>query len=133
MEIAWQLAQLSTCARRSVGCVLTDSRDRIIAVGYNGVPSGIVHCTVEPCPGVLEKPGEGLDVCRAVHAEQNAITVCEKPFEIAAAYVTSSPCVHCIKILMNTSCGQIFYKEDYPHPRAKDLWLHAGREWIRLE
>ena len=132
MFIADSLSTLSTCKRREVGCVLVDKRDRIISVGYNGVASGAVHCTDIPCKGSQLLSGEGLDLCEVIHAEANALLVCEKPFEIVACYTTTAPCIHCVKLLANTSCQEIILKDAYPHKEAEKLWLSLGRLWSRI-
>lgn len=132
MAMAFTLSGLSTCVRRKVGCILVDTRDRIIATGYNGVPSGMRHCTDKPCPGAGGKSGEDLDLCISIHAEQNALIMCERPFELRKCYVTTSPCVHCMKMLLNTSCQEIYYRDKYSHTEAEDLWLSAKRQWYRI-
>jgi dCMP deaminase len=123
-----ELKSLSTCTRRATACILTDKHDRIIGHGYNGVPSGREHCINVPCAGATYRSGVGLDKCEAIHAEQNALIVCEQPFNIFTCYTTTFPCIHCMKMLLNTSCLHIYYREPYPHEQAKELWLSAGRE-----
>lgn len=105
----------STCQRRSVGCVLVDNRGRISATGFNGVARDAPHCIDEPCLGVGLPSGEGLDLCMAIHAEQNALAHCKDTMEIDAVYCTSFPCAHCLKMIMNTSAKSIFYMHDYPN------------------
>ena len=65
--IADLVAKRSTCRRRTVGCVLVDSQNHIVATGYNGVPAKFPHCVDNPCEGAEYKTGEGLDVCEAIH------------------------------------------------------------------
>lgn len=126
-----QVARLrSTCVRRSVGCVLTDKRNHVLAIGYNGVPSGWTHCTDSPCEGAECMSGTGLDACEAIHAEQNAVLQCRDVYKIENCYLTASPCVPCTKLLLNTSCRRIVFLEDYPHPESRDRWKRAGREWV---
>ena len=120
----------STCARRQVGCILVNEKNHIVATGYNGVPSGFPHCTDIPCPGASAPSGEGLDLCLAIHAEQNALLQCGDVYSIKTAYVTAFPCIHCLKLLMNTSCERIVFLEDYPGmENSVDLWIksRAGR------
>ncbi|MFX0078969.1 MAG: cytidine/deoxycytidylate deaminase family protein, partial [Candidatus Hermodarchaeota archaeon] len=77
MKFADLAATRSTCVRRQVGAVLV--RDKhILATGYNGAPSGMEHCTTETCLRLTTgvKPGERHELCRGVHAEQNAIIQC---------------------------------------------------------
>lgn len=132
MAMAIDLAWLSTCCRRKVGCILIDKRDRIIGLGYNGVPAGEIHCTDVQCPGAFAPSGTALELCEAIHAEANALLVCERPFEIERCYTVASPCLHCIKLLLNTSCVDLYYTVEYPHALAKERWQRAGRFWHKL-
>lgn len=126
-------SQRATCARRKVGCVLVDDRGDLLSNGYNGVARGQVHCTSENCKGATCPSGQGLDMCEAIHAEANALLQCPNIYRIHTAYVTTAPCVHCIKLLMNTSCQRIVFKEDYPHSaESRRLWTEdtiLNRKW----
>lgn len=131
-----------TCVRRKTGCVLVDKKNRVIGTGYNGVPSGMTHCiddgdTSSPialCPGHDAAPGEALDECFAVHAEMNAILRCSATHKIAVAYCTHTPCIHCMKLLLNTTCERIVCAERYPQEIAVRIWKNAGRriQWKTL-
>jgi dCMP deaminase len=133
MSMAIDLMQLSTCRRRKVGCILVDDQYRIVGSGVNGVPRKWTHCTDEPCPGVGYKSGVGLETCQAIHAEQNALIQCIHQDSIWTAYCTSSPCMHCVKMLANTGCMKIVFKEEYDLDAGK-LWKsHNGNNmWIKL-
>lgn len=74
----------------------------------------------------------GQDSCEAVHAEQNAILQCSDPDLIATAYVTTSPCKPCMKLLLNTGCRRIVFHEEHTDPWPKEQWLKAGRLWEKL-
>jgi dCMP deaminase len=126
-QLALLVARRSTCARRSVGCVLVSHRGHILGTGYNGVPRGHTHCTDVRCPGASLPSGTGLDVCEAIHAEQNALLQCKDVEQIDTAYVTAMPCMTCTKLLLNTSCRRIVYVDPYPHEAAKQLWTKNGR------
>lgn len=154
LQLAQVTASRSTCLRRSVGCVLVDKRGHILATGYNGVAAGQKHCN-EPqdvnvvaylkamkalpvpyphaCPGAQSPSGTNLDGCQAIHAEQNALLQCGKVREIDTCYTTTAPCMTCVKLLLNTSCQRIVFKEDYPHSEARVLWENAGRIWLQLK
>ena len=132
MNMARAISKRATCARRQVGCILVDELNHVLATGFNGVATGLVHCIDEPCPGVMEKSGQGLDKCQAIHAEQNALLQCADVMTIHTAYVTTSPCVTCTKLLMNTSCRRIVYGEAYSQPEAEALWAKAGGGWTRV-
>lgn len=84
------------------------------------------------CQGAFAKSGQNLDGCEAIHAEQNALLQCRDPHDIAVCYVTTSPCMTCTKLLLNTSCQRIVYVEEYAHTAAADLWRKAGRIWERF-
>lgn len=132
-DMALLVSKRGTCTRRQVGCVLINSLSHVIATGYNGPPSGFTHCIDSPCPGALQPPGMGLDLCEAVHAEQNALLQCKNIWDISVAYCTDSPCVHCVKLLLNTSCNRIVFIREYPHARSRELWLsRGGNTWIHF-
>lgn len=155
LRIAEVVATQATCLRRQVGCVLVNSRNHILATGYNGRAAGLRHCN-EPrdfsaslngtinivvgaprdypyaCAGAAAASGTDLNSCEAIHAEQNALLQCRNPWEIVACYVTVSPCVTCVKLLMNTSCRAIYFREAYAHDEpARKLWLmNPERLWL---
>ena len=114
MTMALIAGARSTCQRRSVGCVILDENNHVMATGYNGTPRGMSHCLDHPCPGVGLPSGEGLDVCQATHAELNALIQCRNTMAIRRLYTTAKPCVQCIKSIMNTGCDEIVFYEDYP-------------------
>jgi len=153
LALVKETARRSTCCRRQVGCVLLNGRGHVIATGYNGVAAGLPHCNefnieaysyvmpdVEPPPGFklypnacegAESPsGTNLDGCEAIHAEQNALLQCKNVYEIHTCYVSASPCMTCVKLLLNTACERIVFTEQYPHNEAQMLWEKAGREWV---
>lgn len=127
------LSKQSTCSRRQVGCILVNDRHHIIGSGYNGVAFGRPHCTSTVCKGARYPSGEGLEFCEAIHAEQNALMQCKDIFDINTAYVTTPPCLHCTKMLLNTSTQIIVCGGEYAHEReSKALWIEAGRSWCNL-
>lgn len=134
LRIAYTWALRGTCARRQVGCLLVDKQHHTLSTGYNGPAAGLDHCTERPCPGATLPSGQGLDLCEAIHAEQNALLYCPDVRLIHTCYTTSSPCITCVKLLLNTSCQKIVFCEEYPHPEARVLWKEkAGRVWLKLE
>lgn len=142
MKLALLTAQRTTCCRRAVGCVLLNARGHVLATGYNGVAAGLPHCNEHDpffetgyphaCSGANAPSGTNLDGCQAIHAEQNAMLQCKDVYSIHTCYVTASPCMTCIKLLLNTSCERIVFVEEYPHSAAKELWTGAGRAWEQL-
>lgn len=95
-------------------------------------PVWVVDYHPNACPGHDAPSGQGLDACQAIHSEQNALLQCRDPWQIDTAYVTASPCVTCLKLLLNTSCRRIVYSQEYPHPEARAMWERAERLWEQL-
>jgi dCMP deaminase len=129
LAMAKLVSTRATCARRNVGCVLVDQHDFVLATGYNGNGRGQEHCITKPCEGAKYRSGEGLEKCEAIHAEQNAILQCRNTEKIKTAYITLSPCVTCVKLLLNTSCREIVYLEEYVNTDAERIWKNANRKW----
>lgn len=134
MQMAHVVATRATCPRRKVGCVLVNARRHVLATGYNGVPAGQKHCIDHPCPGAEAPSGQGLDLCEAIHAEQNALLQCRNVYDIDVCFVTTAPCITCTKLLLNTSCKIIVYANEYPHSfAAATRWRDDGRTWLQLK
>lgn len=123
------VAQRATCARRAVGCVLVNIEGHVLSTGYNGVCRGAVHCIDKPCPGAHCPSGQGLNLCEAIHAEQNALMQCRNINEIHAAYVSASPCISCMRLLANTSVKRIVFLEEYPHAESRAIAESLGISW----
>ena len=129
LSMAHLVSTRSTCVRRQVGCILIDDNNFVVATGYNGVGKGQVHCITKPCPGAKYTSGKGLDKCEAIHAEQNALLQCRDTQKISKAYLTLSPCITCVKLLLNTSCRELLFDEEYINLDAKRIWKNARRLW----
>lgn len=132
---AWSLR--STCPRRQVGCILVDDTGHPLSSGYNGPASGQLHCTEHPCPGAGLPSGTGLEKCEAIHAEANALLRCPDVTRVHACFVTHSPCLDCVKLLLNTGCRHVFFEHAYSHDEeAKARWLKgdagATRRWTHV-
>ena len=132
MEIADVVATRSTCVRRRVGAILVKDK-RILATGYNGVPAGIKHCGEAGClREKLEIPsGERHELCRGLHAEQNAIIQCAVHgvnLQGAVLYSTTQPCVLCSKMLINAGIKTIVFRGAYPDELSLSLLEEAGIE-----
>ena len=124
----------STCVRRSVGCVFADKDGFILAVGHNGVSAGQPHCNDgTSCEGAGAASGVALDLCAAIHAEQNCVLSLRDRRDLHSVYVTVSPCTSCLKLLLNTACQRIVFLDEYVEAAGKVLWLKEGREWISVD
>jgi len=133
MTIAFEVAKRSTCVRRNVGAIITNERGQILSTGYNGVPSGIRHCTEHPCPGAADPSGQ-TDRCCAVHGELNSLLqLGGKLPEAHTLYTTTLPCFGCAKCICNTSIQRVVYAEHYPDQRAIDLFALRGVQLIRFK
>ncbi|HEY6837285.1 MAG TPA: cytidine/deoxycytidylate deaminase family protein [Geobacteraceae bacterium] len=130
MEITHLVAKRSTCLRRQVGAVIVKDKN-ILATGYNGAPSGVTHCIQVGClREKLKVPsGERHELCRGLHAEQNAIIQAAKHgtnIDGATLYCTTMPCVICSKMIINAGVRRIVYEEGYPDELAAELMGESG-------
>jgi len=130
LQLARQVATRSTCLRRHVGAILVRDK-RILATGYNGAPRGIAHCLDVGClREQLGIPsGERQELCRGIHAEQNAIiqaAVHGVAIDGATLYCTHQPCILCAKMLINCGVKEIFYIEGYPDELSLAMFAEAG-------
>jgi len=130
MEIAHTCATRTSCRRRQVGAVVVKDK-RILATGYNGVPTGIEHCLDRGClREQLGIPsGQQHELCRGLHAEQNALIQAAKygtSIEGASIYCTAQPCVLCAKMLINAGITEIIYDLEYPDELALEMLAEAG-------
>jgi dCMP deaminase len=132
IDIAALVARRSTCLRRGVGAVLVRDR-RILATGYNGAPSGLQHCLDVGCMREqLQIPsGERHELCRGLHAEQNAIIQAALhgvSVKGASLYCTNHPCIICAKMIINAGIIRIHFREGYMDQLAKDMLKEAEIE-----
>ena len=109
MRIAESVALGSTCRRRAVGAIAIDIHGRIVATGYNGVVRKDRHCTEIPCG--YEYNAKGF--CMAIHAEANMLMHARDTFTINIMYCTCAPCIHCAKLIANTPCKKVVYRDSY--------------------
>jgi dCMP deaminase len=125
MEIAKIVSKRSTCKRRSVGALIVKDK-RILSTGYNGAPMGLAHCTESGClrERLNVAAGERHELCRGLHAEQNAIVQAAyhgASISGAQLYTTHLPCSICIKMVINAGITTVFYIDGYPDDLAADL------------
>jgi len=135
MEMAYLASQRSTCLRRHVGAVLVRD-NQILSTGYNGSPKNIAHCSQTGC--LREKlnvpSGEKHELCRGVHAEQNAIIQCAingSSTKNGVLYCTNQPCSICAKLIINAEIKIVYVAEVYHDKLAEQMFEEAGVELIR--
>jgi dCMP deaminase len=136
MDITRLVATRSSCLRRQVGALLVKDRN-ILATGYNGVPSGITHCEATGCLRErLKVPsGERHELCRGLHAEQNAIIQAAKHgtnIDGATLYCTTMPCIICTKMIINAGITRVIYGEGYADDLAREMISEAAIEVIHF-
>lgn len=131
LDIAEKVAERGTCLRRNFGAIIVNN-DEIVSTGYVGAPRGRKNCCdLKYCMREkLHVPrGERYELCRSVHAEQNAIISARRKDMIGATlylvginyddgkYVSGSrPCALCKRMIINAGIKQVIVrdaKDDY--------------------
>jgi len=118
LTITRQVAERSTCARAKVGAVIVRDKN-ILATGYNGSPAGLPHCTDVGCLVYTSRTPSG-------ETEEN----CFRTIRDADIYITHTPCIHCLKVLINTGIRRIFYEREYKRQTLDELLRYTE---VRLE
>lgn len=136
MELTAVVAKRSTCLRRRVGALLV-KEGRVLATGYNGAPSGLKHCSETGC--IREErnipSGQQHELCRGLHAEQNAIIQAAlhgTSIDGATLYCTHQPCVVCAKMIINAGIDEIIIGGSYPDELSASMLEEAGVEVKRF-
>lgn len=130
MEMAHVVAKRSTCLRRAVGAVVVKD-NRILTTGYNGAAQGLKHCGETGClRQKLNIPsGQRHELCRGIHAEQNAIiqgAVHGISIDGATIYITNQPCSVCAKMIVNAGISRVVFEGEYPDELARETLAEAG-------
>lgn len=136
MEIAHVVAKRSTCTRRQIGAIVVKDK-RILTTGYNGAPSGLPHCVDLECLrdelGIAS--GTRHEICRALHAEQNAImqaALYGVSTKDSTLYCTHQPCSLCAKAIINSGVRRVVFQGDYPDDFALEMLEKADVEMVRF-
>lgn len=124
LRIVKEVEKWSTCHRRHVGAVITKD-NRIITTGYNGAPAGLPNCLeLNSCRRINVPSGQNAELCRAIHAEQNAILQAARmgiSLKDATLYCSNKPCTICMKMIINSGITRLVYLEDYPDLYSDEL------------
>lgn len=130
LDLAAVVATRSACCRRSVGTVFV--RDRhVLSTGFNGVPRGAPHRTLETCVRRDIPSGEQADKVCCAHSEANAIALAAyhgTATKGATAYVTLLPCAGCARLLINAGIVRVVYEHSYPNPDSLPVFAESGIE-----
>lgn len=130
MDITVLVGKRATCTRRWVGAVIVKDK-RILTTGYNGAPSGIRHCLEVGClrEQLNVASGERHELCRGIHAEQNAIIQAAYhgvSIKGATLYCTNLPCSICAKMIINAGIAKIYYLDGYADAMSEEMIAEAG-------
>ncbi len=136
MDITKLVAKRTTCTRRAVGAIIVKDR-RILATGYNGAPSNVRHCAEVGClREQLNVPsGERHELCRGIHAEQNAIIQAAyhgASIKGGTLYCTNLPCSICAKMIINAGIVEIVYESGYADTISEEMLAEAHVELVQL-
>lgn len=134
MDVAHTVSTRSTCTRHQIGAVIVRDR-QIVSTGYNGAPRSIEHCMDVGCLRDAEgiESGHRHEICRAVHAEQNAIVqaaVSGQSVATGVLYTTIFPCVICAKLIVNAMIERVVYAVPYGDALSETMayrYLWGGR------
>ena len=132
MDVAERFAQLSSATRLQVGAIVVKD-DRIISIGYNGMPTGWDNC----CEDVVREDEVGFQVTKTkaevLHAETNAIAKLAKSGESglgATMFVTHAPCIDCAKLVYQSGIATVYYKNKYRSTQGLEFLDKSGVEVI---
>lgn len=136
MDITCLVAKRATCLRRAVGAIIVKDR-RVLATGYNGAPSHVRHCAEAGClRQQLNVPsGERHELCRGIHAEQNAIIQAAYhgvSIKGATLFCTNQPCSICAKMIINAGIVRIVYQSGYADSLSSEMLAEAEVELVKL-
>ena len=138
LTITRQVAERSTCNRAKVGAVIVRDKN-ILATGYNGAPAGMPHCTDGGCLIYESKTPNGdteQNCFRTIHAEMNAIAQAAKNgsnIKEGSIYITHTPCIHCLKVLVNTGIKNICYEKPYKLHTLEELLRYTQVHLYKVE
>jgi dCMP deaminase len=134
MDVAESFAKLSSAVRLQVGAIVVKD-DRIISIGYNGMPTGWDNC----CEDIVRTDEVGFQVTKTkaevLHAETNAIAKLAKSSESglgAAMFVTHAPCIDCAKIVYQSGIDTVYYKNDYRSTQGLEFLTKSNVDVIKV-
>jgi dCMP deaminase len=125
MELCQSTASIfSTCAKRKYAAILVDDYGHIVGVGYNGGPSGVLHCEDGGCPRLMQNAANGsiYDNCIAIHAEANALLHSDYSSRAKKIYINGPPCFSCAKLIANSTIDTIYCLSD-----------ESYKEWFKVK
>ncbi|NLG85098.1 MAG: cytidine deaminase [Firmicutes bacterium] len=134
LRICRVVAERSTCLRRHLGAVIVKD-GQITGIGINGAPKGLSPCASVGCIREIQGIASGtqIEICRGIHAEQNAILQAGLAgSQGAVLYTNGFPCEVCAKLCIQAEIARVVASGDYPDRRGLDLLFQAGIEVVIL-
>lgn len=128
MEIAEIVSKQSSAKRLQVGAIIVKD-DRIISIGYNGMPAGWTNV----CEEVIEQHEDGGQITRTkdevIHAEANAVAKLAKGTESgdgSTMFLTHAPCIHCAKQVYTAGIKKVYYRNTYRDTQGLEFLKKCG-------
>jgi dCMP deaminase len=137
MSVAHLISRRATCTRGHIGAVIV-RENSILSTGYNGAPSGLPHCNDSNCRiyRSIHPDGTVEENCvNTIHAEINAIAQAAKhgvSIKDSDIYITASPCIHCLKVLINVGIKTIYYDKPYKIEHIDELLKLSGIRLVQV-
>ncbi|NTU58817.1 MAG: dCMP deaminase family protein [Chlorobiaceae bacterium] len=137
MSVAHLISRRATCTRGHIGAVIVRDHN-ILSTGYNGAPSGLPHCNETNCRIFRSTHPDGTveeNCVNTIHAEINAIAQAAKhgvSIKDADIYITASPCIHCLKVLINVGIRTIYYDKPYKIEHISELLRLSGVQLVHV-
>lgn len=119
-NVCLETSKLSTCISKQVGAVLVRD-NRIIAIGYNGTPSGEKHCDEIFKEGFDREEHSTWSKTHEYHAEENLLLFCLRngiSTKDSQLFVSLSPCINCAKLIANSGIEKVYYMEEYDRDKT---------------
>jgi dCMP deaminase len=143
MDVAERFSQLSSARRLKVGAIVVKD-DRIISIGYNGMPPGWDNnCEYEEILNsvfgkgtCIENTGQLKTKPEVIHAEANAIAKLAKSTESgngSTMFLTHAPCMDCAKQIFTAGINNVFYRDDYRNKEGVAFLQQAGVEVTKYD
>jgi len=134
MDVAERFAQLSSAKRLNVGAIVVKD-DRIISIGYNGMPSGWDNCCEEEVYSDYDDTYHLKTKPEVLHAESNAIAKLARSPESgegASIFITHSPCIDCAKLIYQSGIATVYYKNDYRSTQGIEFLTRSDIEVVKI-
>ena len=134
MDVAERFAKLSSARRLHVGAIVVKD-DRIISIGYNGMPSGWDN----NCEDTIQHSDDTVTLKskpEVLHAETNAIAKLAKSTESgdgAVLFVTHMPCLDCAKLIFQSGIRSVFYRDSYRNADGVSFLERSGIQVKQIE